>query len=346
MKISDNPLVSIVIPCLNRAHFLVPTIESVLQQGYPSIECIVVDGGSTDGTIDILKGYGDRIRWVSEKDDGHADAINKGWKMSRGEILAWLNADDSYVIPDAFSRAVECFHNDPEVDMIYGDCGLINEKGEMRRYLLRPRDWDLEYSVKYCDHIIHQASSFMRRRILEKVNWLNPAFKYGKDHELWLRIGLHGKIRYVPIHFANVNTCEGISQHGVPVSESMVRLTEKFFSNPDLPQPFRSPVFQHRALSNAYLVGSLYAWEGGRCVKRMLDYLVKSLLKDPWNVPYIIFVFNYHIIVSLLPESLKIVLKRISEYIRGRDSAIWQARQKPLKTGPCANSTSMREDVK
>jgi glycosyltransferase involved in cell wall biosynthesis len=281
MKIADNPLVSIVIPCLNRAHFLVPTIESVLHQDYPNIECIVVDGGSTDGTIDILRGYGDRIRWVSEPDDGHADAINKGWKMSRGEILAWLNADDTYVIPHAISRAVEFFQNDSELDMIYGDCGLIDKEGKIRRYLLRPREWDLEHYVKYCDHIIHQASSYIRRRLLEKVNWLDPAFKYGKDRELWLRIGLHGKIRCVPVHFANANTCTGISQHGVSVSESMVRLTEKFFSNSDLPQSFRSPAFQRRAMSNAYLVGSLYAWGGGRCEKRMITYLVKSFLKDP-----------------------------------------------------------------
>jgi glycosyltransferase involved in cell wall biosynthesis len=318
MKAPDKPLVSIVIPCLNRAQFLVPTVESVLQQDYPYIECIVVDGGSTDGTIGILKRYGDRIRWVSEKDDGHADAINKGWKMSKGEILAWLNADDVYVVPDAISKAVDCFQNDPEIDVIYGDSGLIDENGRLRPYILRPRVWDLARSVKYCDHIIFQASSFMRRRILEKVNWLDPSFKYGKDRELWLRIGLLGKIRYVPVHFANTNICQGISQHGLPVSECCIKLTEKFFKAPDLPSPYTSPRFQRRALSNAYLVGSLYAWDGGRCVKRVLDYIFKSFLTDPSNLPYLFLAFPYHIILSLLPEYLKIVLKRISDYIRGR----------------------------
>ena len=79
MSNSNNPLVSIVIPCLNRAHYLIPTIESILQQDYAYIECIVVDGGSNDGSIGILKSYGERIKWISEPDNGHADAINKGW---------------------------------------------------------------------------------------------------------------------------------------------------------------------------------------------------------------------------------------------------------------------------
>ena len=89
---NELPLVSVVIPCLNRAQFLAPTIESVLQQDYPNLECIVVDGGSPDDTIEILRGYDGRIQRLSETDDGHADAINKGWQMSQGEILAWLNA--------------------------------------------------------------------------------------------------------------------------------------------------------------------------------------------------------------------------------------------------------------
>ena len=90
----ESPLVSVVIPCLNRADFLIPTLESVLQQDYPNIECIVMDGGSTDGTTDILCRYDGRIEWKSQPDRGPSDAINKGWWLLGGEILAWLNADD------------------------------------------------------------------------------------------------------------------------------------------------------------------------------------------------------------------------------------------------------------
>src|SRR6266545_6693676 len=102
---SDQPLVSIITPSLNQAAFIAAAIESVLMQDYPSIEYIVVDGGSSDGTLEILKRYGDRVRWISEPDAGQSDAIDKGVRLTHGEILAWLNADDLY-LPRAVSAAV------------------------------------------------------------------------------------------------------------------------------------------------------------------------------------------------------------------------------------------------
>jgi len=296
---SEDPLVSVVIPCLNRAQFLGPTIQSILQQDYPHIECIVIDGGSTDGTIEILKSYGDRIKWISEPDKGHADAINKGWKMSEGEILAWLNADDCYVVPDAVTKAVAYLRENPDVDIVYGDYALIDEKGKMTSDVLCPRSWDLAHAVKYCDWTIPQPSAFMRRSILEKVNWLDASFTQKKDHELWLRVGLVGTIRYTPILFAYVRVCPGISQKGDEVAPACVRLTTKFFSIPDLPEPFRNPWFQRRALSNAYLVGALYAYPRSNGGYRWLaaKYLCKACIMDPSNVPFI----AYRVAGSLLP---------------------------------------------
>ena len=91
---SELALLSVVVPCRNRANFLHETLESILRQDYPSIECIVVDGASTDSTVDILESYGGRIQWCSEPDSGPADAINKGWARAKGSVVAWLNADD------------------------------------------------------------------------------------------------------------------------------------------------------------------------------------------------------------------------------------------------------------
>jgi len=224
----ELPLISVVIPCLNRAHFLVPTIESVLQQGYPHIECIVVDGGSTDGTLEVLKRYGGRIKWVSEPDNGHADAINKGWRMSKGEILAWLNADDVWAVPDAVSKAVEYLQAHPEVDVVYGDCGAIDAEGNLvsMSYL---HEWDLGYAVEFCDHCIPQPAAFIRREILEKVGWLDVKFVSKKDHELWLRIGLAGNIRHIPIVLANARACPGyMAQQGDITAAACVALTKKF----------------------------------------------------------------------------------------------------------------------
>ncbi len=123
-----QPLVSVVIPSKNRARFLKETIESILSQDYPNIECIVVDGGSSDDTVDILKSYGKKIRWYQEADRGAFDAINKGWRLSQGQILAWLNADDSWE-KGAVSLVVEYFNSHPGVDVVYGACGGINVQG-------------------------------------------------------------------------------------------------------------------------------------------------------------------------------------------------------------------------
>lgn len=310
MELLKPPLVSVVVPCLNRAHFLVPTIESILQQDYPKIECIVVDGGSNDGTLEILNSYGNKIKWISEPDNGHADAINKGWKMSKGEILAWLNADDCYVIPDAVRKVGDYLENNPGVDVAYGDCALINEHGKIVSDIIKSRKWDLAYAVKYCDFIIPQPASFMRRSILEKVNWLDPEFHYGKDHELWLRIGLVGNIQHIPIHVAYVRNCLGLSQHGIPVSDAKVNLTKKFFTFTDLPMPLGSKTFRRRALSNAYLVGSSYAWDGGRFKKRMIVYVLRSILTDFFNLPYIVSRLTSYLFRSIQSSLYPIITKR------------------------------------
>lgn len=307
---ADRPRVSIVVPCLNRAIYLAPTIESILSQDYQNLECIVVDGGSTDGTPGILRSYGNRIRWISEPDRGHADAINKGWKMSSGEILAWLNADDIYAGADAVRKAVECFEADPGAVVIYGDCAMIDEAGRVKSRIIRPRAWDLAYAVKYCDHVIHQAASFIRRPVLEKVNWLDIEFSQKKDHEVWLRIGLVGKIQYIPFLFAYVRDCEGISQRGDEVARSCLQVTQKWFTLPDLPAPFRAPRFKRRAMSNAYLRGSVYSFMracGG--YRRMsLSYLWRALITDPGNIGYIVWEFSRLIFWGKLRKLGKVFL--------------------------------------
>lgn len=280
----DSPLVSVVVPCLNRAPLLVQTLESILQQDYPHLECIVIDGGSTDGTIEILKSYGDALSWVSEPDDGHADAINKGWHMSNGDVLAWLNADDLYVVPDAISKAMSYLRANPHVDVIYGDYARVSEDGETISDIIKPLPWDLVYAVKYCHYIIPQPASFIRRSILAEVDWLDQKFRNGKDHELWLRIGLVGTIEYVNIHMAYARMSPGLSQQ-VSMGKAKVDLTKKFFHQPNLPAPFDSTKFQKRALSNAYVVGGLYILDGTGDISPTLNFLLKAIAVDPMNAP-------------------------------------------------------------
>ena len=275
------PTVSVVIPCLNRAHFLVPTIESVFKQDYPNIECIVVDGGSTDGTLEILKQYGSALVWVSEPDTGHADAINKGWKKSRGEILAWLNADDVWAIPAAVSQAVAYLHAHPEVDMAYGDCGSIDATGNQigMSYL---HEWDLEYAVEQCDHCIPQPAAFIRRRILEQVGWLDTTYISKKDHELWLRIGLAGVIRHMPVLLAHARATPGyLATRGDITAHACVAMTRKLFTLPNVPESLKTR--KRRAISNAYVRGIEYAWDGGRHWSTIFPYAVRAVLADPAN---------------------------------------------------------------
>src|SRR5512146_2770767 len=127
--LSANPKVSIIMPSFNQGHFLETAIQSVLAQSYPNIEYIVVDGGSRDESIEIIKKYQERFAWwVSEKDKGHADALNKGFSHATGEILAWLNSDDLYY-PQAVAEAVSLLQQHPEVGMVYGDADLIDNAG-------------------------------------------------------------------------------------------------------------------------------------------------------------------------------------------------------------------------
>lgn len=277
-----KPRVSVVIPCLNRAHWLVPTIESVLQQDNPDIECLVIDGGSTDGTVELLRRYDGRLRWISEPDQGHADAINKGWRMSRGEILAWLNADDLWAVPNAASQAVAYLQDHPDVDVVYGDCTQIDAAGHVVG-MTYVREWDFAYAVEHCDHCIPQPAAFLRRRIVERVGWLDPTFISKKDHELWLRIGLIGTIRHLPIVLAHERACPGHwAQRGDITAAACVTLTEKIFTQPNFPVGLRSR--RRYALANAYLRGARYAYRYGGHYGVALAYVARSVWLRPGNI--------------------------------------------------------------
>ena len=277
---SSRPFVSVVVPCLNRAEFLAPTLESILGQDYPHVECVVVDGGSTDGTVDVLKRFGTRVKWVSEPDEGHADAINKGWRMSRGEILAWLNADDVWEVPRAVSLAVVYFEQHPDVDVVYGDCGSIDANGRVTgmSYL---HEWDLDYAVEHCDHCIPQPAAFLRRRAVERVGGLDAAFYQKKDHELWLRIGLTGKIQHIPVLLAHARNIRGLSYEGRSVARACPQVTRKFFSLPGVPERIRAK--SRRAMSNSYLRGMQYAFAGGRVWSMVFGYAFLAAVTAPGN---------------------------------------------------------------
>jgi len=182
--VDDPPLVSVVTVCLNAAAYLEQTIQSVLAQDYPRIEYIVKDGGSTDGTLEILRQYEHRLRWISEPDRGTADAINRAFELSRGEIFAFLNADDVY-LPGAISAAVDHFRENPESAVVYGDASWIDEAGDpVAPYPVRGFDAArLAYECFIC-----QPASFLRREAFRNVGGLDPELDVTFDYELWMRL--------------------------------------------------------------------------------------------------------------------------------------------------------------
>ncbi len=187
--------ISIVTPSYNQAAYLEHTIQSVLGQGYPDLEYWIMDGGSTDGSLEIIRKYESQLTgWVSERDKGQADAINKGLRQSSGEVVAWLNSDDMYA-PGVLSAVAQFFDSNPGIGMVYGDAASFDQDGHPLNELASD-DWGLEGLVAF--NIICQPAVFIRRAALDKAGYLDETYHMLLDHQLWLRIAQHTPIQHVP----------------------------------------------------------------------------------------------------------------------------------------------------
>lgn len=181
------PLVSIVTPSYNQGKFIEYSILSVKNQSYPNIEHIIIDGGSTDDTIDVIKKFEGEynLHWISEIDRGQSDAINKGFKMAKGEIIGWINSDDAYLSRSTISEVVKFFNNNPEAKIVYGDTVLINAENEIIR--LNPVLLFLGHESLKIHRTPHQPAVFFRRNIIDKYS-LDVDLTYCMDLDLWLKI--------------------------------------------------------------------------------------------------------------------------------------------------------------
>ena len=285
---SIQPLVSVVTPSYNQAQFLEQTIHSVLEQDYPSIEYIVVDGSSTDGGVGIIRRYAGRLAWwVSEPDSGQAEAINKGLRRASGEIVAWLNSDDVY-LPGAVAQAVSALQADPQLGMVYGDAITIDAQGKpLGRFSFG--DWGLLDLMGF--RIICQPAVFMRRSVLEQAGFLEPSFHFMLDHHLWIRIARLAPIRHIqPLDLESKQPVQGLwaaARHhqgakNVSQAASFGRETLQVLSWMETQPDLAALIAQNRRRikGGAYRLNARYLLDEGLAGKALASY-GSSLLNRP-----------------------------------------------------------------
>lgn len=263
---NHQPVVSVVTPTCNQAAFLRDTIESVLSQDYLAIEYRVIDDGSTDSTREILAEYDGKIVWETQPNMGQTPTINKGWQKATGEILTWLNSDDTF-LPGAVSWAVDYLQQHPDVGIVYGDTLFTNPDGSPIERSRPPKGFepgfDYEKFVLRCENPIPQPSAFIRRSVIEQVGLLEPDYYYFMDWEFWLRAGMKHKVVYVPellstyrLHAESKTVAQSL--RAAPELERMYR---QFFLRSDLTDEVRR--LKDKAMAGMYFTSGGYYLKGG-----------------------------------------------------------------------------------
>jgi glycosyltransferase involved in cell wall biosynthesis len=193
---ADLPLVTVVTPSYNQGRFIAATIESVLSQDYPRVEYLIIDGASTDDTAEVVARYAGRLTFISEPDRGQSDAINKGFKRARGEIVTWLNSDDIF-LPGAIRAAVQALRARPDAGAVYGEGYQIDESGAVISRFAVTQQFNLWKLLNLSDFILQQTV-FFRRSVFDTIGWLDEGLYYGLDWDILMRIGQAFPIVYVP----------------------------------------------------------------------------------------------------------------------------------------------------
>ncbi len=270
---ANEPLVSIVTPSYNQAEFLEQTMLSVLEQEHPFIEYIVVDGGSQDASVAIINKYSERLTWwVSEKDLGQADAINKGLKRAKGEIIAWLNSDDLY-LPATIEKALKAFQENPQAAIVHGDVLAIDGEGRPIN-LMRYGNWGLPGLMRF--QIIGQPGVFMRRKALLSAGLLDLDYHLLLDHQLWLRVAQHGEVVYVPETWAKARyhvAAKNVAR-AVEFGAEAYRIVDWMKKEPGLADIFNQD--EKKIMAGAHRINARYLLDGGHN-KAALSAYWKSL---------------------------------------------------------------------
>lgn len=260
---ADQALVSIVIPVFNAADYLREAIDSVLGQDYSNVELIVLDDGSTDNSVEILKSYPEGLfHWESHSNIGQSATMNKGWSMARGDVLSYLSADDA-LLPGAVTRSVESLDNHENVVMTYCDYMLMDANSADIRRVYAP---EFDYKKMLSDIVVQPGPGvFFRRTAFKKIGGWNSSYRQVPDLEYWLRLGLEGDFLRIPEVLAKFRVHDGSQTYmesSVEKAEECVRLIDDYFKNSALPDTIRA--LEDRSKGNAHLFVARMHLRAGR----------------------------------------------------------------------------------
>jgi len=323
----NQPLVSIITPSFNQAKYLTAAYHSVISQNYPNIEYFIVDGGSTDGSVDLIRGWAaaknSRVKWwISEKDKGQADAINKGFSKASGEIVAWLNSDDQYM-NGAVEKAVAIFNANPDHGLIFSDVFSIDADSKLIN-VMRYGEWDLRELMAF--NIIGQPGVFIRKKALDKAGYLDPTYHYLLDHHLWLRIAVNDPIRHVNDFLAAARfhpEAKNVAQ-AAGFSKDAFRIVEWMKSRPELSKTYAND--RQKILAGAFCFSARYLMDGGENFTAFKHYL-KSFWYHPSTAMNDFSRFAYSFL-SILPIAKKMkkdyFQKRLIQLTQDKMDAIYK----------------------
>jgi glycosyltransferase involved in cell wall biosynthesis len=275
---NDLPLVTIVTPSYNQGEYIEASIRSVLEQDYPRIEYLVIDGGSSDDTLDVLGRQTSRVRWISEPDRGQGDAIRKGFALARGEILAWLNSDDVY-LPGAVSRVVAAFQESSSVALVYGNAEFIDGAGAVLGPCEQVEPFDLGRLINDLDFIV-QPATFFRREAYAAVGGLDPSLTYCLDYELWIRMAQRSGATFIPDMLAQVriHPMTKTSSGGLARLDEVERMIRRN-GGKGLPTDFRREQYLELRRALAAAARRRQLARAARLAMRMMPYGARAAIR-------------------------------------------------------------------